>query len=216
MISLARIGNANERAQARIRKPVSVYSDYLTERFPDKQHKDLPIIVQDFTYYMDIMFLNNLVEENRTKMRQRVSRGINIREEDEVHQRFGYAPAYSCALVIIEGTTRKAWAFPLHTKDAKEVLFAFKIFLSDIDMKIAKLISDKGKEYSQIKAYNEAYNLFHYFQANASQNMHTTLSRVDRFIRTLRNIIRQYYTLAYEPNWVVMLRTLVDCYNNTT
>ena len=215
MISLARIGNANERVQARIRKPASVYSDYLTERFPDKQHKDLPIIVQDFTYYMDIMFLNNLVEENRTKMRQRVSRGINIREEDEVHQRFGYAPAYSCALIIIEGTTRKAWAFPLHTKDAKEVLFAFKIFLSDIDMKIAKLISDKGKEYSQIKAYNEAYNLFHYFQAIASQNMHTTLSRVDRFIRTLREMIKQYYRQARNPNWVMVLKLLVDRYNNT-
>ena len=215
MISLARIGNANERAQARIRKPASVYEDYLTERFPDKQHKDLPIIVQDFTYYMDIMFLNNLVEENRTKMRQRVSRGINIREEDEVHQRFGYAPAYSCALIIIEGTTRKAWAFPLHTKDAKEVLFAFKIFLSDIDMKIAKLISDKGKEYSQIKAYNEAYNLFHYFQVIASQNMHTTLSRVDRFIRTLREMIKQYYRQARNPNWVMVLKLLVERYNNT-
>ena len=215
MISLARIGNANERVQARVRKPASVYEDYLTERFPDKQHKDLPIIVQDFTYYMDIMFLNNLVEENRTKMRQRVSRGINIREEDEVHQRFGYAPAYSCALVIIEGTTRKAWAFPLHTKDAREVLFAFKIFLSDIDMRIAKLISDSGKEYNQIKTYNEAYNLFHYFQANASQNMHTTLSRVDRFIRTLREMIKQYYRQARNPSWVMVLKLLVERYNNT-
>ena len=62
MISLARIGSANERAQARVRKPASVYEDYLTERFPDKQHKDLPIIGQDFTYYMNIMFLNSLVE----------------------------------------------------------------------------------------------------------------------------------------------------------
>ena len=215
MISLARIGNANERVQARVRKPASVYEDYLTERFPDKQHKDLPIIVQDFTYYMDIMFLNSLVEENRTKMRQRVSRGINIREEDEVHQRFGYAPAYSCALIIIEGTTRKAWAFPLHTKDAREVLFDFKIFLSDIDMRIAKLISDSGKEYNQIKTYNEAYNLFHYFQANASQNMHTTLSRVDRFIRTLREMIKQYYRQARNPSWVMVLKLLVDRYNNT-
>ena len=151
MISLARIGSPNERAQARVRKPASVYDDYLTERFPDRQHKDLPIIVQDFTYYMDIMFINVLVEENRTEMKKRVSRGINIREEDELHKRFGYAPAYSCALIIIEGTTRKAWAFPLHTKDAREVLFAFKIFLSDIDMKIAKLISDKGRNITKLR-----------------------------------------------------------------
>ena len=215
MISLARIGSANERAQARVRKPASVYDDYLTERFPDKQHKDLPIIGQDFTYYMDIMFLNSLVEENRTEMKKRVSRGINIREEDELHKRFGYAPSYSCALIIIEGTTRKAWAFPLHTKDAKEVLFAFKIFLSNIDMKIAKLVSDKGKEYNKIKAYNEAYNLFHYFQVVASQNMHTTLSRVDRFIRTLRDMIKQYYRQARNPSWVMVLKLLVDRYNNT-
>ena len=112
MISLESIGTVNERIQARRKKPESVYEDYLTERFPDRQHKDLPIIGQDFTYYMDIMFINVLVEENRTNMKQRITRGIIIREDDELHKRFGYAPAYSCALVLIEGTTRRPGLSP--------------------------------------------------------------------------------------------------------
>lgn len=217
MISLARLGSVEDYNRARVRARESNYKRLLTDRFPKRKSRDLPIVGQDFTYYMDIMYLSAFSEEDTAEMKKRKTYGVNIREMDYIHQENipRYAPAYSCALVIVEGTTRKAWAFPLHTKDAREVLFAFKLFLRDIDMRISKLMSDMGKEYSKIKDYNQKHHLFHYFQANASQNMHTTLSRVDRFIRTLRNIIRQYYTLAYEPNWVVMLRTLVDCYNNT-
>lgn len=217
MISLSRLGTTKDYKRARVRAGKENYKRLLTDRFPRRKSRDLPIVGQDFTYYMDIMYLSAFSEEDTAEMKKRKTYGVNVREMDYLHQNEmpGYAPNYSCALVIVEGTTRKAWAFPLHTKDAREVLYAFKIFLRDIDMRIAKLMSDMGKEYNKIKDYNEKHHLFHYFQANASQNMHTTLSRVDRFIRTLRSIIRQYYTLAYEPNWVVMLRTLVDCYNNT-
>ena len=57
--------------------------------------------------------------------------------------------------------------------------------------------------------------LFHYFQANASQNRHTTLSRVDRVIRTLRGLIREYYSTVEDGNWNVMLKYIINLYNNT-
>lgn len=189
---------------------------FITKPFPQSKFS-LPVVSQDFTFFMDLMFITTLSDENIHKVKLRKTRGVNIRMPDYEHlDKFNnFAPDYTCALVLIECTTRKAWAFPLHTKNGKEVLFAFKLFLKDINMRISKLISDSGKEFNEIKKYNTQKKLFHYFQANASQNMHTTLSRIDRFIRTLREMIRDYYNRALNPNWVPMIRRFVTRYNKT-
>lgn len=188
---------------------------YLTKLFPPT-NISLPIIGQDFTFYMDVMYITSLTVENDTNMAQRKTRGENIREFDNLHYNYhGSPPEYSCALVLIESTSRWVWAYPLHSKNAKEILFVFKKFLKAINMKISKLISDSGKEYNEIKRYNNTKHLFHYYQANASQNMHTTLSRVDRVIRTLREIIKSYYNIAKYPNWVPVLDIIVKRYNRT-
>lgn len=189
---------------------------YVTRPFPET-NLSFPIVSQDFTFYMDIMLITALSNENINELKIRKTRGVNIRVDDENHLDAlnNFAPEYTGALVLIESTTRKAWVFPLHTKNGREVLFAFKLFLCNIDMRISKLISDSGREYNEIKKYNERKRLFHYFQANASQNMHTTLSRVDRFIRTLRQMIRDYYNRARNPNWVAVIKRLVARYNET-
>lgn len=189
---------------------------YVTKPFP-QTNLSLPVVSQDFTFYMDLMLITSLSEENINKLKKRKTRGVNIRMTDENHLDAinNFAPEYTGALVLIESTTRKAWVFPLHTKNGKEVLFAFKLFLRDIDMRISRLISDSGAEYNEIKRYNNQKRLFHYFQANASQNMHTTLSRIDRFIRTLRQMIRDYYNRARNPNWVAVIKRFVARYNET-
>lgn len=188
---------------------------YLSKLFPPTKIS-LPIIGQDFTFYMDIMFITSLTVENDANRGQRKTKGENIREFDNLHYNYhGSPPEYSCALVLIEATSRWAWAYPLHSKNAKEILFVFKKFLENINMRISKLISDSGKEYNEIKKYNNAKHLFHYFQTNASQNTHTTLSRVDRFIRTLREILKEYYNTAKYPNWVPILDVIVKRYNRT-
>lgn len=213
---LSYLGDKEDFARARIRAVDGLYPSYLSERFPNGKHKDLPIVGQDFTYYMDIMFLTNLIEEDRSRLSDRRTKSVNIRALDVAHKNYkGYAPKYICALVIVEATTRKAWVYPLHSKNAKEVLYAFKRFLTEVDMKISRLMSDMGTEYSGVIAYNKRKKLFQYFQVNASQNMHTTLSRVDRFIRTLREIMSKYYNLAESPNWALMVKRIVDRYNNT-
>ena len=215
-LNLAEPATDQEIADALVRDGDRDNDPYITKPFPQTNFS-LPIVSQDFTYYMDLMFITTLSEENINKLKMRKTRGVNIRMPDYEHldNYNNFAPDYTAALVLIECTTRKAWAFPLHTKNGKEVLFAFKLFLGDIDMRISKLISDSGREFNEIKRYNNQKRLFHYFQVNASQNMHTTLSRIDRFIRTLRQMIRDYYNRARNPNWVPMIKRFVDRYNRT-
>ena len=156
---LSYLGNKEDFARARIRAVDGLYPSYLSERFPNGKHKDLPIVGQDFTYYMDIMFLTNLIEEDRSQLSDRRTKSANIRAPDLAHENYrGYAPKYICALVIVEATTRKAWVYPLHSKNAKEVLHAFKRFLAEVDMKISRLMSDMGTEYRGIIAYNKESN----------------------------------------------------------
>lgn len=63
---------------------------------------------------------------------------------------------------------------------------------NEIDFKITRLISDSGKEYSEIKKWNNSYKIppnpndpndpgepngkFHYYKVNGNHNYHTALS----------------------------------------
>lgn len=182
------------------------------------QHRDLPIVAQDYSYTMDIMFITSMLQENTyTKdWWKRTLTAKAIRNEDK-YTNGVYKPSYIGGLYIIETTSRKVWVMPLYSKDPAEVLYRFKQFYNKVDGKVARLLSDKGQEYDLIKKWNKNYKLFHYYQVNASQNMHTTLSRVDRGIATLKNLIYQYYSMYNKDyaDWEVVLPFLVKAYNNT-
>lgn len=204
------------------------YKPYVTKNFPEID-RPLPIVSQDFTYTMDIMFITTLDGENTEDIASREIIDLTKPQKKEkdfiLKKKFDIRVArandtedmkpYSCALILIETTSRKTWGYPLRSKKSADVFEAFQQFLKDINNRIAKLLSDCGTEYSQIKKFNMQNELFHYFQANASQNRHTTLSRVDRVIRTLRGLIRDYYTTVEEGDWRLMLKHIINLYNNT-
>lgn len=194
------------------------YSTFVTRDFPNPTNY-LPIVSQDFSYTMDVMHITGVGAEAERGMfsGKRITRGANIRVRDYNGEG---APDWQSALVFVETTSRKAWVYPMHSKDQREVLENFKQFLSDTGMKVSKVISDMGREYDDIKKFIRVYgedgkSLIHYYQVNASQGHHTALSRVDRFIRTLRGLIRKYYDLTKKGNWVIMMNFLIEQYNNS-
>ena len=60
MISLESIGTVNERIQARVRKPASVYEDYLTERFPRSDSssslQSIKIVLSNILEIVDFLY----------------------------------------------------------------------------------------------------------------------------------------------------------------
>ena len=99
---------------------------------------------------MDIMFMSVVLRENTAmnKIFFRQTRGISIVEG---HGQVGDTPPVIGGLVLVETTSRKIFFYKLHSKDPREVLYVFKRFLTDIDGKIARLLSDRGNEYEGIR-----------------------------------------------------------------
>ena len=70
MKSLEDLGSIKDYKRARVRARESNYKRLLTDRFPKRKSRDLPIVGQDFTYYMDIMYLTSFSEEDTAEMKK--------------------------------------------------------------------------------------------------------------------------------------------------
>ena len=157
MDNLKLLRNLNENIDAATRTEFGpgVYKHAIDRRFPMGAKRGfLPIIAEDYTYTMDIMFITVVLQEESNSKRN-WSRKTSGRLVSWGPLEEGDDPYIIGGLVLIETTTRKIFFYKLHTKDPREVLFCFKRFLMDVDGKIVRLISDKGEEYRLIKQYNK-------------------------------------------------------------
>ena len=205
-------------------------------------HPNLPIIAPDFSYVMDI-FDMDVMQMQEAEVDHKKVKNIKIESDDEnedidkaegmpeelpkkianlqlknkkrVH---GTDHGYRYLLVLIDTTSRKVWMYPLRTKNKHEVESAFKEFLNDVNGKIARLLSDADTAFADIAAHNKYYT---YVQVVASHGNHTTLSRIDTFARTFREMLNQYYAdfvrdgSGKDFSWYDSYELLRDAYNDT-
>ena len=127
-------------------------------------------------------------------------------------------------LTVLDGYTRYAWAVPLKTKEGLEVANAFKAIMNQSKRKPNKLWVDQGKEF-----YNEhMYKLFRFkkedvLQKNIDGEYKNQIYSVfnfsknpviERFNRTLMNMLSKQFTIQGNQKWVAILPELVNRYNN--
>lgn len=146
-------------------------------------------------------------------------------------------------LCIIDVFSKKAWAYPLPSKEGEVVKAVLTRFLDKYKAEESevnggrpyprKIQSDKGSEFSNapmLKLFEERG--IDYFQTD---NPETKASIVERFNRTLMSYINRYYTYEYQKvkmkeekkkkgvkgtdwrvprRWVDVLPDIVDNYNN--
>ena len=77
---------------------------------------------------------------------------------------------------------------------------------------------DSGGEYAEIKRYLDEHEEDLYVTVRvviAAEGQHTTLSRVDRVIRTLREMIFNYFAEYDRYDWHKVLPQMVSIYNNS-
>jgi Integrase core domain len=118
---------------------------------------------------------------------------------------------YNAILTMVEITSRKAYAYPLKTKGAEEVLNQFKKLKEEVK-EIKGIECDEGSEFVNKKfrewCETEKIKLIT-FNGELNKN---SLGIVNRFHRTLRSIITKVF-----PNgkWVENLQKIIDAYNDT-
>lgn len=127
-----------------------------------------------------------------------------------------HAGGYSHILVIIEGTSRMLFAYPLKNKNAHTVYEAFKEFLDDAGYRVNSITSDSGGEYAEIWRSPEAKeNKIKFYKVVAAEDYHTPLAKVDRVIRTLRMMITNYFNKYKTISWHKILPKMVEIYNTS-
>lgn len=112
---------------------------------------------------------------------------------------------------VIDIFTRYAFVRPLHDKKAHTVLKAFKSILKEADSIPLMLVIDKGAEFSN-KLFENFCGINNIKLVNPEASTHAAF--IERFNRTLQNIVYKYMTENETNRFVDQLQKLVFSYNN--
>ncbi len=115
-------------------------------------------------------------------------------------------------VVFIDVFSKYAYAFPLRSLSADEMVKTLKEFISLTSQKPEKLRSDLGVEFKnkQVAKYLNDEGIDHFFaQSDKKANM------AERFIRTIKSKLVRYMKKNKTSKWVDILKDVVLSYNNT-
>ena len=122
-----------------------------------------------------------------------------------------YNKNYKFIFTIIDNHTKYAWAIPLKDKSGKSTTNAFKSLIEKAKRKPDKIWSDRGKEF-----YNKTF--LDYLKQNEIQiySTHSDLKAVfvERFNRTLLDLIKEPMYIEGKACWLNHLDTAMEKYNN--
>ena len=175
-----------------------------------KVHPFLPITAPDYSYTMDLVELRSL-------LRAKYADDIDNPERNTIITRALNESAnrgYKYLLTFIDTTSRKVWMYPLRSKNQNAVYDAFRTFLKDVKGRIARLLSDNDTAFSRIKHNNKHFS---YCVVTAKYHNHTVLSRIDRFVRTFRELlyrILKNHRRVGTYSWYYYYPFIREAYNN--
>ena len=114
---------------------------------------------------------------------------------------------YKYPLTVIDVFSNYGWIVPLKTKTGKEVAMAFQKLFTSTNASASHLWTDKGTEFynQQVKRVMTANNIALYSTENV----------VERWYRTLKNIMWKYFTANNAQKYIDVLSGMVEKYNNT-
>lgn len=118
---------------------------------------------------------------------------------------------YKYILLAVDVFTRKAYAQPIKNKTERSVTEAFSK-MTESEQPI-KLSTDNGSEFIN-KEFQEVINEKDINHVTAQVGDHNALGIIDRFTRTLKEMIHKHFTENNTINWVDNLQTTINVYNN--
>ena len=122
-----------------------------------------------------------------------------------------YNKNYKFIFTIIDNHTKYAWAIPLKDKSGKSTTTALKGLIEKEKRKPHKIWSDRGKEF-----YNTTF--LHYLKEQNIQIYSTNSDLkavfVERFNRTLLDLIKEQMYIEGKSNWLNHINNALDKYNN--
>jgi len=152
-------------------------------------------------------------EQKRKKFNNIISFGVDHNQQADLMDMRKYKTVkgnggMAWVLVVIDVYSRYAWAEPLKNKTAAQVLKAYQRIGT-----IPKNINlDDGREFKGVfKKYLENNDVKMWVSDPTTSNKNAI---AERFIRTMRNLIKKYFSYSGKFVWVKALPDLVYNYNN--
>jgi len=131
----------------------------------------------------------------------------------DMHTRASANDEYKWLLVVVDTFSKFAWAVPVKTKSAGDMLQAFeKIFEKASPRSPQKLQTDQGKEFynSQVKQLLKEKEI-HHFSSSSDQKA----ACAERFNRTIKTKIETAINTTQNERWIDLLDELMEGYNNS-
>ena len=118
---------------------------------------------------------------------------------------------YKYLLTVIDVFSKYGWIVPLKTKTGKELVVAFQELFTD-STPPSRLWTDNGTEFynQHVKRVLAAINVILYSTENEEKS-----SVVERWNRTMKNIMWNYFTANNTPKYIDVLPWMVGKYNST-
>ena len=116
-------------------------------------------------------------------------------------------------LTVIDVFSKKAWAIPVKSKSAKDILEAFKqLFREAAPRKPARLQTDAGKEFlnKDVLGLMKKEGIHHFVSRSDKK-----AAVVERFNRTIKSRIWTYFTAHQTRRYIDILPKLLESYNNS-
>ena len=192
-------------------------------RFRNKlQAKGIRISTKDLKDVLESRGEHTLFQTRTGKARQRARLGNQITESAvgvgiqidlmDMSMLATRNKNYHWILVAIDVYSRKAWAVPVKRKSSTEMKKALLVVLKHMKKTHKRVTSDEGVEFTNasVQTLFRKYNLIHY----TSQNK-TNTAIVERFIRTLRDLMGRNFQRIGKLHWVQYLEQLLKNYNHS-
>ena len=117
-------------------------------------------------------------------------------------------------LCIVDVYSRFAWAFPVKRKTQQEIYTCLKQWLESLKVPPKRMTSDAGTEFTSKKIVDllRSYKIRQYVNQAGDK---TTTGIVERFNRTLRDLLGRNFARLGKLHWVEDLSNLVKNYNQS-
>jgi transposase InsO family protein len=119
---------------------------------------------------------------------------------------------YKYILVVIDCFSRFAFTVPLKSKQANDVVSAFKQIFEKVKLTPLRLSSDRGKEFTNKNLQNLLKK--HGVRFDVVEDDQNKSCIAERFIRTLTSLIYKYFTYENTLRYIDVLQQLTHSYNN--
>ena len=131
---------------------------------------------------------------------------------DMIDYKISNNKGYRYILVNIDNYSKYLWAIPLKNKDSQTITNEFSNILTKSKRKPLKLESDRGTEFynSIFQNFLKLKNIHHY-----SRFTDKGPSIAERFIRTVRSLLKKPVFDKGKADWLSELPSVVKQYNNT-